>query len=228
MRTIACSLVTMLAMAACAAPSNVGTYHPQASTPGASPTATPVTEAEIAQLMHRPGSLGVTADAFVTTWNAAARLRNFPSLNIPALTTKPEGDLTSAAFDFSAYLRLNATINADGSLRSVAIRDSSVTIDLSKVVQGDDALEFALLPPTAALARNILGGTTNPRLTEVEQAHLAAAVVGTEDPEALGSFGKTPVFATLDKKGVRYTFLTDADGALWYIAQAAASGEASS
>ena len=131
------------------------------------------------------------------------------------------GDLASAAVDFSPYLRLEAKVNPDGSVRSVAVRDRSVTIDLSKVVHGDDALEFAVLPPTAALARNILGGATNPRLTAAEQAHLAAAVVGNDDPVALGSFGKTPVFATLDEKGVRYTFLTDVAGNLWYIAQAA-------
>jgi hypothetical protein len=225
LRIFAWSVVAVIAITACSAPSGATTYHPQASSSGATQTGATRTQAEIAELMARPGSLGVTSDAFVTAWNAAAQARNFPSLHIPALSTTPDGDLASAAVDFSPYLRLEAKVNPDGSLRSVAVRDRSVTIDLSKVVHGDDALEFAVLPPTAALARNILGGATNPRLSAAEQAHLAAAVVGSDDPVALGSFGKTPVFATLDEKGVRYTFLTDVAGNLWYIAQAAGSGD---
>jgi hypothetical protein len=35
----------------------------------------------------------------------------------------------------------------------------------------------------------------------------------------IATWGMTPVFSSLERKGVTYTFLTDVRGALWYIAQ---------
>jgi hypothetical protein len=60
---------------------------------------------------------------------------------------------------------------------------------------------------------------SNPRLTPDELGDLAVDVMGTTDEVTIATWGMTPVFSSLERKGVTYTFLTDVRGALWYIAQ---------
>lgn len=216
-RAVALTMI-LVVLASCGAETVSNRSFPTRSS-AASPQ--PVTDDRIEAMLEADGSLGVTVTQFIGAWNARVQATGFQRLalqTLPPDSARGDGWLS---FSFNDYIQVLARLNDDRTLRSVAVIDRTVTLDLTGQVTGGGELEPEELPPAAALARNYMAAGSNPRLTADELGHLAVDVMGTTDEVTIGTWGMSPVYSSLERKDVTYTFLTDVRGALWYIAQQA-------
>jgi hypothetical protein len=190
-------------------------------TPGAAPPTFPIARSlstrQLETIMQRDGALAVSLDEFVSEWNAQANAN--PELELAIGTIADDGD-GRVSYSFFEYLRLEGMVNEDGTLRSVALVDETGFIDPVEIFGTNRADRLAFMPLRAAFARYFFGRAVDPGLTAEAQGRLVEDIIGTDDPEALSSFGKDAVDASRTINGVRYRFASDRSGNLWFIARA--------
>jgi len=214
--SVATSLALAASLVACAA-EPIATPVPSPSSVGqSSPLVRSLSTRQLERILQREGALSVSLDEFVAGWNAQAEVNPELELVITDFQDVGDGRVTHEFFEF---LRLDAIVNGDGTLRSVALIDETTFIDPVEIFGTNRGDRQAFMPLRAAFARYFFGRAVDPELTSEAQGRLVEDIIGTDDPEILGRFGKEPVEASRVVNGILYQFASDRSGNVWFIAR---------
>ncbi len=171
---------------------------------------------QLNRILGLEGTLPVTLDEFVAAWNEQADANPEVLLGITAFAEGEDGHVTYQLFE---YLRLEGVVNDDGTLRSMALVDQTTFIDPAEVFRSNRGDAMAFMPLRAAFARYFFGRAVDPALSPEAQGRLVVDVIGTDDPEVLGTFGDDPVDVSRAVNGILYRFASDRSGNVWFIAR---------